>query len=170
MGKPRRFSPEFKARVMLEIVSGKKSLAEVSREHQIWDTVLQRWKTQFLEGLPEIFSPGQPAEQKRLRDRIAELERLAGKQALPTGNCKESQALLGVSTVRKRELTQLLSQEYRVTDCCAVLGLARSSYYHASQPRDDGALRKAISEIAAKYPTYGSRVESKPSCGANPIL
>ena len=44
-----------------------------------------------------------------------------------------------------------------MTDCCAVLGLARSSYYHASQPRDDGALRKAIAEIAAKYPTYGSR-------------
>lgn len=82
MGRPRRFSPEFKAGVMLEIVSGKKSLAAVGREHQIKDTVLQRWKTQFLEGLPEIFAPGQPAEQKRLRERVAELERLAGKQAL----------------------------------------------------------------------------------------
>lgn len=82
MGKPRKFSPEFKAEVALEIVSGKRSLAEASREYQIKDTVLHRWKTQFLEGLPEIFAPGHPAEQKRLRDRIAELERLAGKQAL----------------------------------------------------------------------------------------
>ena len=73
MGKARKFSPEFKAQVMLEIVSGKKSLAEVSREYQIKDTVLHRWETQFLEGLPEIFAPGQPTEQKRLRDRIAEL-------------------------------------------------------------------------------------------------
>ena len=40
--------------------------------------MLNRWKTQFWEGLPEIFAPGQPAEQKRLRDHIAELERLAG--------------------------------------------------------------------------------------------
>ena len=95
MGKPRRFSPEFKARVMLEIVSGKKSLAEVSREHQIKDTVLQRWKSQFLEGLPEIFSPGQPAEQKRLRDRIAELERLAGKQALQLEIAKKARHYLG---------------------------------------------------------------------------
>ena len=31
MGKPRKFSPEFKAQVVLEIVSGNKSLAEVSR-------------------------------------------------------------------------------------------------------------------------------------------
>ena len=34
MGKPRKFSPEFKAKVVLEIVSGNRSLAEVSREYQ----------------------------------------------------------------------------------------------------------------------------------------
>jgi transposase-like protein len=94
VGKPRRFSPEFKASVMLEIVSGRKSLAQVSREHQIKDTVLHRWKTQFLEGLPEIFAPGQPAEQKRLRDRIAELERLAGKQALQLEIAKKASQYL----------------------------------------------------------------------------
>ena len=113
MGKPRKFSPEFKAQLMLKIVSGKKSLAEVSREHRIKDTLLHRWKTQFWEGLPEIFAPGQPAEQKRLRDRIAELERLAGEASFATGNCKKSIELLGLSTARKRELVQALSQGIR---------------------------------------------------------
>ena len=94
MGKPRRFSSEFKAQVMLEIVSGQKSLAEASREYRIKDTVLHRWKAQFLEGLPEIFAPGQPAEQKRLRDRIAELERLAGKQALQLEIAKKASRTL----------------------------------------------------------------------------
>ena len=94
MGKPRKFRADFKALVMLEIVSGKKSLAEVSREHQIKDTVLQRWKRQFLAGLPEIFAPGQAAEQKRLRDRIAELERLAGKQALQLEIAKKASSYL----------------------------------------------------------------------------
>ena len=94
MGKPRKFSPDFKAHVMLEIVSGKKSLAATSREHQIKDTLLHRWKTQFLEGLPEIFAPGQPAEQKRLRDRVAELERLAGKQALQLEVAKKASRYL----------------------------------------------------------------------------
>ena len=94
MGKARKFSPEFKAQVMLEIVSGKKSLAEVSREYQIKDTVLHRWETQFLEGLPEIFAPGQPTEQKRLRDRIADLERLAGKQVLQLEIAKKASRYL----------------------------------------------------------------------------
>ena len=60
MGKPRKFSPEFTAKVMLEIVSGEKSLAQASRDYRIKDTVLHRWQAQFLEGLPEIFVPGQP--------------------------------------------------------------------------------------------------------------
>ena len=44
-----------------------------------------------------------------------------------------------------------------MTDCCAVLGLARSSYYDRAKPRDERRLRWSIEEIAAKYPTYGSR-------------
>ena len=44
-----------------------------------------------------------------------------------------------------------------MTDCCAMLGLARSSYYREGKPRDEGVLREAIREIAARYPTYGSR-------------
>ncbi len=149
MGKPRRFSPEFKASVMLEIVSGRKSLAQVSREHQIKDTVLHRWKTQFLEGLPEIFAPGQPAEQKRLRDRIAELERLAGKQALQLEIAKKASQYLASLPARKREVVDVLSQEYSITDSCAVLDLARSSYYDRGKPREEGGLRNAIAKIAA---------------------
>lgn len=52
---------------------------------------------------------------------------------------------------------QALSQKYTVTDCCAVLDLARSSYYHRGQQQDSAALRDAIMEIAGEHSTYGSR-------------
>ena len=52
---------------------------------------------------------------------------------------------------------QELSQEYAVTDCCAVLDLARSSYYHRAKPRDESRLREAIADIAGRFPRYGSR-------------
>ena len=52
---------------------------------------------------------------------------------------------------------QELSQEYTVKDCCAVLGLARSSYYHRARPSDEDALRDAIADIAGRRATYGSR-------------
>ncbi len=94
MGKARKYSPEFKAQVMLTIVSGQKSLAQVSREHGIKDSVLHRWKTQFLAGLPEIFAPGQPAQLKRLHERINDLERLAGRQALQLEIAKKASSIL----------------------------------------------------------------------------
>ena len=50
-----------------------------------------------------------------------------------------------------------LSGEYRVKDCCEVLGLARSSYYHRARASDEDALRQAIIEIAGRFPRYGSR-------------
>ena len=42
-------------------------------------------------------------------------------------------------------------------DCCAVLGLARSSYYHRARASDERALREAILDIAGRFPRYGSR-------------
>jgi transposase InsO family protein len=132
-------------------------LARASREYQIKDTVLSRWKAQFLDGAPGIFEAGRPAEEKRLRERIADLERLAGKQALHLEIAKKSQSLLEVATARKRELVQELSREYTVRDCCAVLDLARSSYYHRAEPRDESRLREAIEDIAGRFPRYGSR-------------
>lgn len=50
-----------------------------------------------------------------------------------------------------------MSQEYKVSDCCVVLGLARSSFYRRAKPRDHARLRSAIARIASRYPTYGSR-------------
>ena len=51
----RTFSAEFKTKVVLELIAGKKSLSEASREYEIKDTVLSRWKQEFLERAGEIF-------------------------------------------------------------------------------------------------------------------
>ena len=79
MGKRRNHSPESKVRIVLEILRGDKSLAQASREYQIKDSLLYRWKEQFLQGAEQAFAYGQPAEQKRRADKVAELERLVGK-------------------------------------------------------------------------------------------
>lgn len=52
----------------------------------------------------------------------------------------------------------MLAQDYPVTVVCAVLEIARSSYYY--QPRvapDEARLRAAIKQTAAQWPTYGYR-------------
>lgn len=79
MAERRKFSPEFKVKVVLELVRGEKGLMQASREYSIKDTVLSRWKQEFLERAPELFSAGGTDDQRQMIERIAELERLVGR-------------------------------------------------------------------------------------------
>lgn len=77
MKEARKFDPEFKVRVVLEMISGQKGLMEASREYGIKDTVLSRWKQEFLERAPQVFTNSRTNDHKE--ERIAELERMVGK-------------------------------------------------------------------------------------------
>ena len=46
---------------------------------------------------------------------------------------------------------------YAIDLLCAVLDYARSSYYYRAHPRDDSALRAAITDKQGQWPTYGHR-------------
>jgi transposase len=78
MGKPHRtYTPEFKVRVVMELITGKKSLSEASREYGIKDSVISRWRQEFMERAPQIFE--QPGSKDAQTERIAELERMLGR-------------------------------------------------------------------------------------------
>jgi transposase-like protein len=51
----RKYDPDFKVRVVLEMISGQKGLMHASREYGIKDTVLSRWKQEFLERASQVF-------------------------------------------------------------------------------------------------------------------
>jgi transposase len=80
MSTRRRFTPEFKAKVVLEMLLDGKSLAQTSREYKIKDSVLSRWKQEFLERSPQVFEQGLSRDDRD--DRIAELERMVGRLAM----------------------------------------------------------------------------------------
>lgn len=80
MARHRTFTPEFKAQVVLEIISGAKSAAEISREHQIKPQLLSEWKATFLANAAQAF--GADTQLRAAQARIAELERLVGRLAL----------------------------------------------------------------------------------------
>ena len=75
--KRRTFSGEFKAKIVLELISGEKGLLEASREYGIKDTVLSRWKQEFVVNASQLFEPRQEVQDRDRR--IAELERMIGR-------------------------------------------------------------------------------------------
>ena len=57
MGKrQQKYTSEYKARVVLEVLKGRKTMAQISSEYQVHPTQVTNWKKQALVGLKEIFS------------------------------------------------------------------------------------------------------------------
>jgi transposase len=91
----RKFTAQFKAQVVLEILTGAKRPAEVSREYGIKPELLSRWKAEFLEHAATVFErAGQHSQEQ---DHIAELERLVGRLALELEVAKKASRILNSS-------------------------------------------------------------------------
>ena len=88
----RNFSAEFKAKVVLEIISGSKSVAEVCREYNLKPDLVSHWKNQFLANAAHVFENGSEMDPQQAR--IQELERLAGKLSLELEVAKKALTLL----------------------------------------------------------------------------
>ena len=95
--RPRRtFTAEFKAKVVLGVLTGTASQAEVCRKHQISPSLFALWKTTFLQRLPVLFQ----ADEQHSADaaRVADLERLVGQQALELAALKKVSTWPGGAT------------------------------------------------------------------------
>ena len=93
MAKHRSFTSEFKAKVVLEVISGSQSAAEVCRRYSLKPQVVSRWKAEFLGNVAKVFQSDEERSQEQVR--IAELERLVGRQALELEVLKKASRLLG---------------------------------------------------------------------------
>ena len=92
MGTHRTFTPEFKVRVVLEIITGSKRPSEVCREYHLKDSLVLKWRRTFAENAARVFEqPDHSAD----RTRIGELERMVGRLALENDILKKASALMG---------------------------------------------------------------------------
>ena len=75
---PKRYSARLKFLVVLELLSGDRTVAQVAKAYGIHANTAHTWKQTFLEKGPELFAQeGIVADYER---RIAELERLLGQK------------------------------------------------------------------------------------------
>ena len=76
----RKFSSEFKAKLVLEVISGSKTAADVCREHNLKPDLVSKWKAAFLANASQVFQTAEAVDPAQVR--VVELERLAGRLAL----------------------------------------------------------------------------------------
>lgn len=88
----RSFSSEFKAQVVLQLLSGEASTAELCRKHGLKPNLIALWKAAVLERLPSLFEPDRAHDEDH--QRIAELEQLLGRQSYEIEILKKASRLL----------------------------------------------------------------------------
>jgi transposase-like protein len=75
----RSFSAEFKAQIVLQLLSVEASQAELCRKHGIKPNLIANWKAAVLDRLHTVFEADGGHDADRLR--VGELEQLVGRQA-----------------------------------------------------------------------------------------
>jgi len=76
----KRYSPEFKFRVVMELLQSDRSAAELARAYDVHPVTLSGWKRHFEEHGAEVF--GGKEEVQQYEQRVADLERMLGKKEI----------------------------------------------------------------------------------------
>ena len=109
--KQRTFTPEFKAKVVLEALTRKSSEAEVCRRHNLSEEQLSTWKRQLLENAASLFGSRDKLS-RETTERIAELEQLVGRLTVAVDIHERALTLLG-ETVDPNAQDEKGSSEWR---------------------------------------------------------
>ena len=78
-GKRRRFTAEYKARVVRSALREDKTLAELASQFDVHPNQITEWKRQVLEAMPEVFGRRKAADAKASEEREGRLYEQVGK-------------------------------------------------------------------------------------------
>ena len=100
--KKKIYSPDFKAKVVLELLSGQHSLNELAQIHQIAPATLSSWHRQFQERAAQIFQSGPSDQEEALaqkEEEIAVLQQKVGQLSNERIDHGESEENLTLMTI-----------------------------------------------------------------------
>ena len=88
----KKYTPELKAQVVLELLAERISLSQACEKYKIKHQAVSRWKTEFIRKAPKIFEIKDNTGEEQ--ERIAELERMVGRLTMELGILKKASSLL----------------------------------------------------------------------------
>jgi len=149
---------------VLASLRGPKTMAELCREHDIAESLLRKWREQFLAaGAERLQGRQERTEADELRRQIARLERALGRKTMEVEVAGGALAGLGVRqrVARSREL---VAQGRPAAVVARVAGISRQAIYRrpkrppAGQRRPLDATDRVVLEVARENPTDGTRM------------
>jgi len=162
--KRKSFSADFKAKLVLEVLEGEKTVNEIASQYEVLPTSLKSWKKHFLENMSLAFDKSTVV--KEYKDEIEELKKSKDSIAKKLGETivekdflVEKLNSLASSKERKTLLNTKLNMS--LNKQCKLLNINKSSlYYTPIKPFSTGRdikLLDAINNIYSDFPSYGYR-------------
>lgn len=162
--KRKSYSADFKAKLVLEVLEGERTVNEIASKYEVQPLSLRNWKKQFLENMSLAFDKS--AVVKEYKDEILILQhekdaiaKKLGETIVEKDFAVEKLASLGSYKERK----SLLDSKHKLSQNkqCKLLQISKSSlYYTPTKPFATGKdikLLDAINNIYSDFPSYGSR-------------
>ncbi len=91
----RKFSPEFKSKVVLEAIQNQKTLAELSLRYEVNAVTISKWKSEFLENMPMVFGKSVPSAWEENSPELEKLYAQIGQLKVENDFLKKSAVKLG---------------------------------------------------------------------------
>jgi len=158
------YSAEFKAKLVLQVLEGEKTLNEIASEYEILPKNLQNWKKQFLENMSLAFDKSTVV--KEYKSEIEELQKSNDNLAKKVGNLTiEKEFLEGklVSLVSSKNRKTFVDTKLDISlnKQCKLLNIAKSSLYYEPVQKfssdEDIKLLNMVNDIYSEFPYYGTR-------------
>ena len=162
--KRKSYSADFKAKLVLEVLEGEKTINEIASAYEVLSVSLKNWKKQFLKNMSLVFDKSTVV--KEYKDEIETLQKSNNDLAKKAGNLiVEKDFLEGklVSLASSKERRVLVDTELNISlnKECQLLHVSKSSlYYNPTKPFSSGRDLKVldtINNIYSDFPSYEYR-------------
>jgi len=168
--KRKTYSADFKAKLVLELLEGDKTLNEVASKYEVLPKSLLDWKKQFLANASLAFDKSEVV--KEYKDQIEVLEKQSGELAKKVGTLTIERdwlegklESLDLSTRKKmvgsHEGVQAKTLNPSLNRQLQLLHISKTAHYYESaipfSSDEDTKLLNTIDKIHTKYPYYGVR-------------
>jgi putative transposase len=155
----KQYSPEFKSKIVLEILKEEKTLSQLSSEYGVHTTQLKNWKKEALENLPQLFDKRnieamKKDYEKQIQDLYAEIGRLTTQLSWLKKNLAST-----MTREQRIALVEWDNPEIPIATQARLLSINRTSLYYkpVGPSPEEIAIKHRIDEIYTEHPYYGSR-------------
>ncbi|WP_432422610.1 IS3 family transposase, partial [Thermoanaerobacterium thermosaccharolyticum] len=160
--KRRNFTPEQKAKIVLEVLREEKTLNEIAAEYEIHPNMLSRWKAEFINNAAMVFSKETDELEKVKKTYEKEKEELLkqiGQLSYENAWLKKKNLANSKSREERMKMIDRGDKKLSISRQAKLLSVNRTSLYYKTVPTSDEEymIKRIIDEVYTAHPEYGYR-------------